>query len=159
MSQFSSATQSCPTLCDNMGCSTPGFPVLHHCSDLCPLSWWCHSVLCCPLLLPPSVFPSIRVPSIESALHVMWPKCWSFSCSISPSNECSGLISFRIDWSDLLAVQGTLKSLLQHYSWKASIFLALSLFYGPTLTSICDYWKIHSFDYMDCRWQSNISAF
>ena len=81
-----------------------------------------HLVLCCPLLLPPSIFPSIRVFSNESVLHIRWPKYWSFSFSISPSNEYSGLISFRMDCLDLLAFQGTLKSLLQHYSSKASIF-------------------------------------
>ena len=80
-----------------------------------------HHVLCCPLLLLPSIFPSIRVFSNESALHIRWPKYWSFSFSITPSNEHSGLISFRMDWLDLLAVQGTLKSLLQHHSSKASI--------------------------------------
>ena len=80
-----------------------------------------HLILCRPLLLPPSIFPSIRVFSNESALHIRWPKYWSFSFNISPSNEHSGLISFRMDWLDLLAVQGTLKSLLQHYSSKASI--------------------------------------
>ena len=80
-----------------------------------------HLILCCPLLLPPSIFPSIRVFSNESALHIGWPKCWSFSFSISPSNEHSGLISFRMDWLDLLAVQGTLQSLLPHQSSKASI--------------------------------------
>ena len=80
-----------------------------------------HLILCCPLLFPPSIFPSIRVFSNESVLHIRWPKYWSFSFSISPSNEYSGLISFRIDWLDLLAVQGTLKSLLQHHSSKASI--------------------------------------
>ena len=80
-----------------------------------------HLILCCPLLLMPSIFPSIRVFSNESALHIRWPKYWSFSFSISTSNEHSGLISFRTDWLDLLAVQGTLKSLLQHHSSKASI--------------------------------------
>ena len=80
-----------------------------------------HLILCCPLLLLPSIFPSIRVFSNESALHIRWPKCWSFSFSTSPSNEHPGLISFRMDWLDLLAVQGTLKSLLQHHSSKASI--------------------------------------
>ena len=80
-----------------------------------------HLILCCPLLLPPSIFPSIRVFSNESTLCMRWPKCWSFSFSISPSNEHSGLISFRMDWLDLLVVQGTLKSLLQHHSSKASI--------------------------------------
>ena len=91
------------------------------CSDTCPLSWWCHpttSSSLAPLLLP-SIFPSIRVFTNESALHIRWPKYWSFS--ISPSNEYLGLISFRIDWFDLLAVQGTLKSFLQHHSSKASI--------------------------------------
>ena len=80
-----------------------------------------HFILCHPLLFPPSIFPSIRVFSNESVLHIRWPKFWSFSFSISPSNEYSGLISFRIDWLDLLAVQGTLKSLLQHHCSKASI--------------------------------------
>ena len=80
-----------------------------------------HLILCHPLLLPPSIFPSIRIFSNESALHIKWPKYWSFSFSISPSNEYSRLISFRMDWLDLLAVQGTLKSLLQHHSSKASI--------------------------------------
>ena len=80
-----------------------------------------HLILCRPLFLPPSIFPSIRIFSSESFLHIRWPKCWSFSFSISPSNEYSGLISFRIDWFDLLTVQGTLKSLLQHHSSKASV--------------------------------------
>ena len=95
------------------------------CSNSYPSSWWCHPtnlILCCPLLLLPSIFPSIRVFSNESVLHIRWPEYCSFSFSISPSNEYSGLISFRIDWLDLLAVQGTLKSLLQHQSSKASIF-------------------------------------
>ena len=87
-----------------------------------------HLILCHPLLLLPSIFPRIRVFSIESALHIRWPKYWSFSFSISPSNEHPGLISFRMDWLALLAVQGTLKSLLQHYSLKASILLHLVFF-------------------------------
>ena len=115
-----------------------------------------HLLLCCPLLLPPSIFPSIRVFSNESVLRIRWPKYWSFS--ISPSNEYSGLISFRIDWFDFLTVQGTLKSLLQHHSLKVCSS-ALSFLYSPTLTSIYDYWKNHSFDYRDLCWQSNISAF
>ena len=92
-------------------------------SNSCPLSQWCHPTIssCCSLLLPPSIFPSIRVFPSVSALHITWPKCWSFSLSISLSGEYSGLISFRIGWFDLLAVQGTLKSLLQHHSSKASI--------------------------------------
>ena len=87
-----------------------------------------HLILCCPLLLLPSIFPSIRGFSNESALHIRWPKYWSFSFSISPSNEYSGLISFRMDWFDLFGVQGTLKSLLQHHSSKASIFLCSAFF-------------------------------
>ena len=105
-----------------------------------------HLIFCHPLLLLPSVFPSIRVFSNESALHIRWPKYWSFSFSISPSKEYSGLISFRMDWLDLLAVQGTLKSLLQHHSSKAPIL------YCPSLTYIHDYWKNHSFDQMDLCW-------
>ena len=97
-----------------------------------------HLILCHPLFLP-SILPSIRVFFNESAVHIRWPKYWSFSFSISPSKEYSGLISFRIHWFDLPAGQGTLKSLLQHYSSKASIFSVLSLLYGPTLTSIHDY--------------------
>ena len=87
-----------------------------------------HRILCCPLLLLPSVFPNIRVFSNESVLHIRWPKSWNFSFSISPSNEYSGLISFRMDWLDLLAVQGTLKSLLQHHSWKTSILQCSAFF-------------------------------
>ena len=97
----------------------------------CPLSQWYHLTIssCRPLLLPPSIFPSIRVFSSESALHLKWPKYWSFSFSISPFNEYSRLISFRMDWLDLLAVQGTLRSVLQHHSSKVSI-LQCSTFYG-----------------------------
>ena len=125
--QFSSVAQSCPTLCDPRNHSTPGLPVhhqlpesiqthVHQVSDAIH-----HLIFCCPLFLLPSVFPSIRVFSNESALHIRWPKYWSFSFSISPSNEHPGLISFKMDWLDLLAVQGALKSLLQHHSSKASI--------------------------------------
>ena len=120
-----SVSQTCPTLRDPMDCSMRGFPVLHHLlevaqthvhrvSDVIRPSHPFH-----PLLLLPSIFPSIRVFSNESALRIMWPKYWSFS--FSPSNEHPGLISFRMDWLGLLAVQGTLKSLLQHHSSKASI--------------------------------------
>ena len=104
-----------------------------------------HLILCRPLLLLPSVFPSIRVFSNESALCIRWPKYWSFSFSISPSNEYSGLISFRIDWLDLLAVQGILKSPPTPQS-KSINSSALCFLYSPTLTSIHDYWKNHSFD-------------
>ena len=103
-----------------------------------------HLILCHPLL-PPSIFPSIRVFYNKSVLLIRWPKYWSFSFNISPTNEHPGLI-FMMDWLDLLAVQGTLKSLLQHHSSKASILLVLSLLYNSTLTSIHDYWKNHSLD-------------
>ena len=125
--QFSSVTQLCPTLCDPVDCSTPGFPVHHQLRSLLKLMSIKsvmpsnHLILCRPLLLLPSIFPSIRVLSNESVLHIRWPKYWSFSFSISPSNEYSGLISFRMDWKDLLAVQETLKSLLQNQNSKASI--------------------------------------
>ena len=105
-----------------------------------------HLTLCHLLLLPPSTIHSIRVFSNESVLHIRWPKYWSFSFNISPSNEYSGLISVRMDWLDLLAVQGTLKSLLQHHSSKASILWCSAFFIVPTLTSIHDNWKNHSFD-------------
>ena len=103
-----------------------------------------HLILYRPLLLLPSVFPSIRVFSNESALRMRWPKYWSFSFSISPSNEHPGLISFRLDWLDLLTVLGTLKSLLQQF--KSINSLVLSFLYVPTLTSIHDHWKNHSLD-------------
>ena len=117
-----------------------------------------HLILCHPLLLLPSIFPSIRVSSKESALHIRWPKDWSFSFNISPSKENPGLISFRMDWLDLLAVRGTLKSLLQHHSSKASI-LQCSTFFIVQLTPIHDHWKNHSLDWTDLCWQCNVSAF
>ena len=107
-----------------------------------------HLVPCHSLLLLASIFFSIRVFSNKLALRIRWPKYWSFNFSISPSNEYSGLISFRIDWLDLLPVQGTLKSILQHHRLKA-IIQCSAFFYGLTLTSIHGYWKNHSFDYMD----------
>ena len=121
----SSVTQLCPTLCGPMDCSTPGFPITNSQSLLRLMSIKLvmpsnHLIFCRPLFFLPSIFPSIRVFSNESVLHIRWTKYWSFSFSISPSNEYSGLISFRMDWLDLLAVQGALKSLL-HYSSKASI--------------------------------------
>ena len=125
--QFSSVAQLCPTLCDPMNCSTPGLPVHHQLPEftqthviesVMPSS---HLILCPPLLLLPLIPPSIRVFSSESTLCMRWPKYWSFSFSIISSREIPGLFSFRMDWLDLLAVQGTLKSLLQHHSSKASI--------------------------------------
>ena len=149
-----------------MDCSTPGFLVLHYLPgfDQTHARWGGDAIQpphpLSPLLLLPSIFPSIRVFSRKLALHIRWPKYWGFSFIISPSNEYSGLISFGIDWLDLLAVQGTLKSLLQHHSSKASILRpAPSLPYGPTLTSIHDFWKNHSFDYMGLCQQSNVSPF
>ena len=105
-----------------------------------------HLILCRPLLLLPSIFPNIRVFSNESALCIRWPKYWSFSFNINPSNEHPGPISLRMYWLDLLAVQGTRKSLLQHHSSKASILLCSALFIVPTLTSVHDHWKNHSLD-------------
>ena len=133
--QFSSVAQLCPTLCYPMDCSMPGFPLsitnsrsllkLMSIESVIPCN---HFILCHPLLLPPSIFPKIRVFSSESVLLIRWPKYWSFSFSISPSSEYSGLISFRIGWLGLLAVQGTLKSLLQHYSSKVSILRCSAFF-------------------------------
>ena len=117
-----------------------------------------HLILCHTHLLPPSIFPSTRVFSVESVLLIRWPKHWSFSFSISPFNEYSGLISFTMDWLDLLAIQGTLKS-LQHHSAKSISSSALSFIYGPTLTSIHDHWENHSFDWMDLCWQSHVLLF
>ena len=105
-----------------------------------------HHILCHPLLLLPPIPPSIRVFSNELTLHMRWPKYWTFSFSISPSNEHPGLISYRMDWLDLLVVQGTLKSLLQHHSSKSIIFSVFSFLHSPTLTSIHDHWKNHSLD-------------
>ena len=125
-----------------MDCSTPGFPVHHQQASLSLLKLMSiesvmpsNHILCRPLLLLPSVFLSIRVFSNESVLCIRWPKYWSFSFSISPSNEYSGLISLRIDWLDLLAVQGTLKSLLQHHSSKASILRHSAFFMVQILHS------------------------
>ena len=132
--QFSLVAQSCPTLCDPMNCSTPGLPVHHqipqftqtHVHPVGDASN--HLILCRPLLLPPSIFPGIRVFSNESVLRIRWPKYWSFSFSINPSNDHSGMISFRMDWFDLLAVQGTLKSLLQHHNLKVSVVQCSAFF-------------------------------
>ena len=136
-----SIDKSCPTLYDPMDCSTPGFPVLHCLLEFAQtyVHWVMmlsnHLILCCPLLLLPSIFPSIRVFSSELAFHIRWPNYWSFSFSLSPSNEYSGLISFRIDWFDLLAIQRTHKSHLQHHSLKASI-LQYSAFFMVQLSHL-----------------------
>ena len=114
-------------------------------------------ILCRPLLLLPSIFPSIRVFPNESVPYIRWPKYWSFSFSISPSNQYSGLISFRIDWFDLLIVQGTQES--SPAQFKSISSLVFSFLNGPTLTSVHDFWKNHSFDHMGLCWQSNVSVF
>ena len=132
--QFSSVNQSCLTLCDPMNRSTPGLPVPHQLLEftqthvnrvVMPSN---QLILCPPLPLLPSIFPNIRVLPNESALHIRWPKYWHFSFNTSPSNEHPGLLSFRMDWLDLLAIQGTLKSLLQHHSSKASILRCSAFF-------------------------------
>ena len=148
-----------------MNRSTPGLPVHHQLPEFTQTHVHQvgdaiqHLILCRPLLLLPSIPPSIRVFSNESALCMSWPKYWSFSFSIRPSNEYLGLFSFSIDWLGLLAVQGTLKSLLQHHNFKSIHSLVLNLLYGSTLTSTYDYCKNHRFNYTDLCWQSNVSAF
>ena len=149
--QFSLVTQSCPTVCNPMNRSTPGLPVHHQLPESTqPMSIESvmpsnHLMLYRLLLLLPSIFPSIRVFSSESSLHMRWPKYWSFSFSISPSKEHPRLISFRMDWLDLLAVQGTLES-SPTPQFKSINSLALSFLHSPTLTSIHDHWKNHSLD-------------
>ena len=155
-----------------MNRSTPGLPVCHQLTEFTqthahrvsdaiqpchPLSSH-HVVLCHPLLLLPTIPPSIRVFSSESTLRVRWPKYWSFSFSVSPSNEHPGLISFRIDWLDLFAVQGTLKSLLQHHSSKTSIFQDLAFLTVQLSHPYLTTGKTIALK-MDLSWQSNVSAF
>ena len=133
-------------------------PTLGACSNSCALSQWHHPTTssCHPLLLMPSTFPSVRVFYNESILRIRWPKYYSFS--INPSNEYSGLISLKMDWLDFLSFQGTLKSVLQHHSSKASI-VQCSAFFIIQLTSVHDNWENHSLDLTDLCWQSNVSAF
>ena len=158
-----SVAKSCLTLCNPMNRSTPSLPALHCLLSLLKfistesVKTSNHLILCHSLLLLPSIFPSIRVFSSESALH-RWSKYWSFSFSTSPSNEYSGLISLRIDWLDLLAVQGTLKSLLQHHNSKASV-LQYSVFFMVQRSHPHGMWKNHSFDYMDLCQQCDVSTF
>ena len=145
--QFSSVTRSCLTLWDSMNRSTPGLPVHHQLPELLKLMSIesvmpsNHLILCHHLLLLPSVFPSIRVFSNESILYIRWPQYWSFSFNISPPNEYSGLISFRIDWLDLLAVQGNSQESSPTPQFKIINSLVLKFLHSPTLTSIHDYWK------------------
>ena len=149
-----------------MNRSMPGLPVhhqllestqthVHRVSEM-PSS---HLILCCRLLLLPPIPPSIRVFSNESTLRIRWPKYWSFTFSIRPSSEHPGLISFMMDWLDLLAVQGTLKSLLQHHSSKASILQCSAFFTVQLSHPLHNHWKNHSLDQTYLCWQSNVSAF
>ena len=163
--QFSSVAQSCPTRCNPMiAACQASLSITNSRSSLklmpvesvMPSS---HLILCCPLLLLPPIPPSIRVFSNESTLRTRWPKYWSFSFSISPSNQHPGLISFRMNWLDLLAVQGTLKSLLQHHSSKASIFWCSAFFTVQLLHPYMTTGKNHSLDQTDLCWQSNVFAF
>ena len=152
-------------LCDQVDCRMPDVPVLHHLLEFAQnhVHWG-----------PDAIQPSHPLSSSSSHAFNLsqhqglfqwvgssqnWPKYWSFSFSISPSNDYSGLISFRMDWFHFLAVQGTLKSLLHHHSLKAPNSLVLRLLYGTKFTSIYDYWANHNFDYMNLCWQSNTSAF
>ena len=142
---LSSVAQSCPTLCDPIDCSFPSFPVHHQLISIETVMLPNHLILCCPLLLLSSNFPRTWIFSIESVLSIRWPKYWSFSFNISPSGY-SGLISFRIDLLDLLAVQGTLKSLLQHHSSKASILWHSAFFIVQLSHPYMTTGKNHSFD-------------
>ena len=152
----------CPTLCNpwTAACQTSlSFIISWSLHNSCPLSWWCHPTISSsvtPLSFCPPIFPSIF--SSELALHIRWPKYWSFSFSISPSNEYSGLISFRIDSFNLLAVQGPLKSLFQHHSLKASILRHPSFFMDQLSHPYVTTGKV-SFGYTDICQQSNVSAF
>ena len=163
--QFSSVTQSCLTLCNPMDCSTPGsLSITTSWSLLKPMPIESlmppnHLSLSHPLLLLPSVFPSIRVFSSESVLRIRWPKNWSFSFNISPSSEYSGMISFRIDWFNVLAVKGLSRESSPTPQIKSISSLVLSFLYGPILTSIHDYWKNHNFNYMDICQQSKVSLY
>ena len=161
--QFS--CQLCPTLCNPMNRSVPGLPVHHQLPEstktmsiesVMPSN---HLILYRPLLLLPSIFPSIRVFSNESALRITWPKYWSVRFNISPSNEYSGLISFRMDWLDLLAIQGTLKSLLQHHSSKASILQCSAFFTVQFSHPYMTTGKTIALTMPNLCWQNNVSAF
>ena len=148
-----------------MDCSTPGLPVHHQLPEFTKLMSIesvmpsNHLIVCCPLLLLPSIFPSIRDFSHESALRIRWPKCWSFSFNISPSNEYSGLTSFRMDWFESPCSPRDSQESSPTPQFKSINSSALSFLYSPTLTSIHDYWKNHSLDEMDLCRQSNVSAF
>ena len=154
LSASCSIAELCPTLCETMNCSMPNFPVLHYLLEFAQthVHWWCHPTISssvtpfssCPQSFPASIF------SNESALHIRWPKYWHFS--ISPSNEYSELISFRIDWFDLLGVQGSLRTLVQQNNLKASILWCSVFFMVQFSATVHGYWKNHSFDYTDLCW-------
>ena len=159
-----SVAQSCPTLCDPMNCITPGFPVHLQLPELAQTHhhWISDAIqpshpLFCPLLLLPSVFPSTNVFCNELSLCISWPKYWTFSFSTSPSNEYSGLNSFKLIWSHCSPRDSQEFSPAPQFKTISS--LAVSLCYGPTLTSIHDYWKNQSFDYTDFWQQSDVFAF
>ena len=148
--QFSSVAQLCLILCNPWTTALQASPSITNCRSLLRLIKFVmpsnHLILCRPLLLLPSIFPSIRIFSNESVLRIRWPKFWSFSFSISPSNEYSGLIPFRMDWLNLLAVQGTLKSVLQHHSSKVSILWCSAFFIVQLSHAYMTTGKNHSFD-------------
>ena len=154
--QFSSVAQSCQTLCDPMDCTMPGFPVHHQLPELTQthVPWVGDAIQPLPssvILFCLQSFPASGTFQMSQFFPIRWPKYWSFSFSISPSNEYSGLISFRIDWFDLLAVQGTLVS-SPTPQFKSIDSLAHSFLFSPTFTSIHDYWKNHSFDWTHLCW-------
>ena len=163
--QFSSVSQSCPTLCDPMDCSMPGFPVYHQLQELAQIHVHqvgdaiqsSHSLFS---LSPPSLFPSIRIFCDESVLHIRWPKYWSFSFSIRSSSKYSELISFRMD--GLVGSPCSPRDSQESFStpqFKSINSSALNFLYIPALTSIHNYWKNHSFDYKNLCWQRNVSVF
>ena len=154
-----SVTQSCPALCEPMDCSTQGIPFPHYLPEFmltASVMSSSHLILWYPLLLLPSIFPSIRDFSNESSIHIRWLKYWSFSFNISPSSEYPGLISLKMDCFFDLAVQGTFRSLLEHHSSNSLVFCLLC---SPALTTTCDHWEDHCLDYTDLCQQSNVSAF
>ena len=160
---FSSVSQSCLTLCDPMDCSMPGFSLHHQLPEVAqtrPSGWWCHptsSSSVIPFSSCLQSFPQYQALFNDSVLGIRWPKYWSFSFSISPSNEYSGLISFRnwLVWSPCSPRDSQESSPTPQFKSISSLVLSL-LYYGPTLTSIHDYRKNHSLDYMDLCWQSNV---
>ena len=160
-----SVAKSCLTLFDPMDCSMLGSPVLHYLPEFAQshVHWWImlcnHLILCHPSLLLPSIFPRITVFPNESAFCIKWPKHWSFSFSIGPSNEYSGLISFRIDWFDIFGIQGTFKSLLQHHDSKTAILWHSAFFMVQLSHPYMTPGKNHNTDYTDLCWQSDVSAF